>query len=86
MLFRSVDADAGVAFFFGKVKVALQVTELFEFAGHVGRLGFDFLNAEHVGAVAVQPFGQAFGGGGADAVQVEAGEFEQGICLSGASS
>ena len=73
-----VDAHAGVALFLGKVKVALQAGELLKAALHIVGLGLDLLHANTIRLVLGQPGFQAFGGGRADTVEVEAGQFKQG--------
>lgn len=59
--------------------MTLQPGQGLELARHVGRLGLDFLDANTIHSLLGQPGFNAFGGSGADAIQVKAGQFEQGI-------
>jgi len=65
-----VDTDAAVAFFLGVVKSAAEAVARHEFGLEVGGLRLEFLHADDVGALSGQPVEEAFGGGGADAVEV----------------
>ena len=71
-----VNGNAGIALFLRKMKVALQTRQRFELTRHVRRLGFDFLHAQRIGRVLLQPGLQALAGGRANTVEVEAGEGE----------
>ena len=75
----AVDADPRVALLLGEVEVAFHARHVLELAGDIGRLGLDFLHANTIRRVSLDPLDHAFGGGGTDAVEVEAGEFEQGF-------
>jgi hypothetical protein len=67
-----VNAHAGVAFFLGKVKVALQVGQGFELARHVFGLGLDFLHANTIRLQLGQPRLKPLAGGRTNAVEVKA--------------
>ncbi len=69
-LAASIDADPAVAFFLGVVEGAGEAVALDEFGLEVGGLCLEFLHADDVGTLAGQPVEEAFGGGGADAVEV----------------
>ena len=68
-----VDADARIALFLRKMKVALQTGQLLEFALHVGCNRLEFLHANTIRLRGGHPFFDPFAGGRADAVKVEAG-------------
>jgi hypothetical protein len=74
-----VHAHAGIPFFLGAVKVAIQARQRFKTAAQVRGLRLDFLYTNTIGLVPGEPRLQSFGAGRADAVEVEAGQFEQGI-------
>jgi hypothetical protein len=63
-------AGAGVTLLFGVVEMAVVAVRREEFLGHVGLLGFQFLDADEVGVLAGYPVEEAFLVGGADTVQV----------------
>ena len=72
LVFR-VDADAGITFLLGKMKMPPEAGDLFETAAQVGRLRLQFLHANTIRQGQGKPLLQAFAGGGADAVKVETG-------------
>ena len=78
-LVAGVNAHAGVAFFLGKLKMPRHTGQHVELARHIVGLGFDFLDANTIGLGLRDPGLDAFGGGRANAVQVQAGQFKQGI-------
>jgi YccS/YhfK family integral membrane protein len=74
----AVDADAGIALFLGMVEIPGQAGELLEAPLHIRRLGLELLHANTIRALLVQPGLHPLGGRRADAIEVEAGELEQG--------
>ena len=73
-----VEADARVAFFLGKVEMAAQACQFLEASAHIRRLCLDFLHANTIRLMLGEPVFHPLAGGGTDAVEVEAGQFEQG--------
>jgi hypothetical protein len=70
-----VDAGAGIALLFGVVKVPVIAARREQVGRHVGRLGLQFLDADHVGVLFGHPVEEAFFGGGADTVQIGGDNF-----------
>ncbi|MNR37282.1 hypothetical protein D3C85_1552880 [compost metagenome] len=69
----AVDAHARIALFLGKMEVPAQLGEDFKASGYIAGLGLDFLHANTIRRSGRDPGLDAFGRGGADAVEVEAG-------------
>ena len=71
-----VDGGAGVAFLLGEMKVPPQAGHLLEAPRDIARLDADLLHANTIRRQLRHPVRDAFGGGRAQAVEVEAGQFE----------
>ena len=78
-LVAGVDAHTRVAFFFGALEVTVQASQLLEAADKIAFLGFDLLHTHTIRLGFFKPALQPFAAGRADAVEVKAGECEQGI-------
>ena len=68
-----VHRHAGIAFFLGKMEVALEPGNFLKFAADVGGLRLELLHANTIRHGLCNPVFKAFAGGGTDAVEVEAG-------------
>ena len=78
-----VHGHPGIALLLRKVKIALQPRHLLEPTLHVAGLRLDLLQADAIGPGPGDPGFHALARGRTDAVQVEAGEFEQGVSHGG---
>ena len=78
-LMQRVDTDARVALFLGEVKVSFHACQRFKPVPHVVGLGLDLLHTNTIWCMSLQPGLQAFAVRRADAVEVEAGQFERGV-------
>jgi orotate phosphoribosyltransferase len=72
-----VNRSTGVALLLRKMEVALEACHLFEAAFDVAGLDLDLLHANTIRRQFGHPVGHALGGGRAQAIEVEAGQFEQ---------
>src|SRR6185312_7009442 len=73
-----VNRHTRITLFFGQLEMPLEARQFFEASRQVRGLGLDLLHANTIGAMAGQPAFDPLAGGGAVAVEIEAGEFEQG--------
>ncbi len=69
----AVNRHTRIAFFLGKVEMALEARQRLKFARYIGRLCFNLLHANTIGIVLSNPSLHPFGGRRTDAVQVQAG-------------
>lgn len=67
-----VDPHSRIALFLRKVKVTLQAGQLLEPPGNVVGLGLDFLHANTIRLVRLNPLRQPLAGGRSDAIEIEA--------------
>ena len=74
----AVHPGAGITLFLGELEIALHARQGFKAVLDIAVLRLDLLHTNTIGAVLIQPRLQAFAGGGANAVEVEAGQFEHG--------
>jgi hypothetical protein len=68
-----IDAHTRVTLFLGKLEVAFEAVEYFKLVRHVGCLGLHLLHANTIRLCLLEPGDKPFAGGGADAIEVEAG-------------
>ena len=68
--FAGINADAAVALFFGAVKVAGKYAGLAHFRRQIRDLGFQFLDADDIGILPVEPGEETLHACRADAVEI----------------